>query len=509
MKKRKVLITIELLLCSLFLILYVFSLLVFKKFDDISFEQLLYNIINSEGADKTIVYQFSSYIIAVLICFFAFVYIKFEVYYSLKIKVLINVVIKNKIIKINPFKKTILKTICFLFFIGFVSVYKSFDYLNLSEYIESQRTASTIFEDYYVDGKSVDIKFPEEKRNLIYIYLESMESTNISKTNGGIFEKSLIPNLEKIALENINFSNNNTIGGPIQLYNTGWTMAAIVAQTSGIPLKVLDGNNYNNYSDSLPGVYNLGDILYDNGYNNYFMIGSNADFAGRRDYFTSHGNYTIYDYLYAKQTNLIPNDYSVWWGYEDLKLFEFAKNKILEASKSDKPFNFTLLTVDTHFTDGYMDSTCKNIFDNKYSNSIYCSDSKLGEFINWIKKQDFYDNTTIVIVGDHLTMQSNFYPKNDNYQRTMYNSFINVPFNFDNEKNRYFSSFDIFPTTLASLGVQIEGDKLGLGVNLFSNKKTLLEDFGKEYLNTELAKKSFYYDNVILGDTYFEMNGLK
>ena len=34
-----------------------------------------------------------------------------------------------------------------------------------------------------------------------------------------------------------------------------------------------------------------------------------------------------------------------------------------------------------------------------------------------------------------------------------------------------FSQFDMFPTTLAALGVKIEGNKLGLGVNLFSLNK--------------------------------------
>ena len=32
---------------------------------------------------------------------------------------------------------------------------------------------------------------------------------------------------------------------------------------------------------------------------------------------------------------------------------------------------------------------------------------------------------------------------------------------------------DMFPTILASLGAQIEGDRLGIGTNLFSNKTML------------------------------------
>ena len=63
----------------------------------------------------------------------------------------------------------------------------------------------------------------------------------------------------------------------------------------------------------------------------------------------------------------------------------------------------------------------------------------------------------------------------------------------------------MYPTTLASLGVKIDGDKLGLGVNLFSDQKTILEEYGLNYVNNEIKKKSFFYDNVLLGDSYYLM----
>ena len=55
----------------------------------------------------------------------------------------------------------------------------------------------------------------------------------------------------------------------------------------------------------------------------------------------------------------------------------------------------------------------------------------------------------------------------------------------------------MFPTTLASMGVKIENNKLGLGVNLFSDKKTLLEKNDYDYVYTELSKKSDYYEKFI------------
>jgi phosphoglycerol transferase len=156
-----------------------------------------------------------------------------------------------------------------------------------------------------------------------------------------------------------------------------------------------------------------------------------------------------------------------------------------------------MLTVDTHTKDGYLDETCELKFNSKYANVLYCADQKINSFINWIKEQDFYDNTTIIITGDHLTMQLDFYDESYN-NRTIYNTIINSKIKPKKEKNRLFSTLDMFPTTLASLGVEIEGNRLGLGVNLFSKEKTILEELGFKYINNELTKTSIYYNKKII-----------
>lgn len=48
---------------------------------------------------------------------------------------------------------------------------------------------------------TTEITFPEKKRNLIYIFLESMESTYASKDEGGEFEFNCIPELTQLAKE--------------------------------------------------------------------------------------------------------------------------------------------------------------------------------------------------------------------------------------------------------------------------------------------------------------------
>ena len=57
---------------------------------------------------------------------------------------------------------------------------------------------------------------------------------------------------------------------------------------------------------------------------------------------------------------------------------------------------------------------------------------------------------------------------------------------------------DFFPTTLASLGVTIEGERLGLGTNLFSDQATLAEEYGYETMFSELSRTSVFYNNEIL-----------
>ena len=121
----------------------------------------------------------------------------------------------------------------------------------------------------------------------------------------------------------------------------------------------------------------------------------------------------------------------------------------------------------------------------------------IAEFISWIQEQDFYENTTIVLTEDHPTMQENFYNIDNNYDRVVYNAFINSRVLPVNNKNRVFTTMDMFPTTLAALGVSIEGDRLGLGTNLFSSKKTIPEEIGLDNFNKELKKSSDYYYKYI------------
>lgn len=390
------------------------------------------------------------------------------------------------------------------------AAYEVYDKLDVKEYLVSQKKESHFIEQNYVDPRTTKITFPEQKRNLIYIYLESMESTFASKGDGGGLDFNCILELTTLAEENTNFSDSDKLGGGYPAYGGTWTMAGIFSQTSGIPIKNSEQTDDVNatlaeQSSFSSQARNLEDILADEGYNQCFMIGSDATFGGRRAYFESHGKgqTEICDYNTAKENGQIPEDYYVWWGYEDQKLFANAQEKLTELSSKDEPFNFTMLTVDTHFEDGYVCEQCQNEFgDNQYANVMACSSRQVDAFVKWIQQQPFYENTTIVISGDHLTMDSDFCNDvSEDYERSVYNVFINLPegldTSFEKTHSREFATLDMFPTTLAAMGVTIEGDRLALGVNLFSDEQTLTEQYGRKGLDKELMKKSKFYDMLI------------
>ncbi len=369
---------------------------------------------------------------------------------------------------------------------------------------------SDIIDENYVDPRKANIQFPEKKRNLIHIYLESMENSYMSTENGGFMETDLIPELTQLAGEGYSFSHlDKGFGGPQSAVGTTWSVASMVNMSTGLPMKSpIDRDAYKREDSFLPGAWALGDILAEEGYEQTLMFGADADFGGLTAYFKTHGNFNIMDYKYAKETGAIPKDYNVWWGYEDEKLFQFAKEELTRLSNTGKPFNFTMETADTHRPDGYLEEDAPTPYPNQYANVVAHSSAQVYDFVRWIQQQPFYDNTTVVIIGDHVSMESNFFkfygfPKD--YRRSQYNVILNPApgvASCDPQilTERNYANFDMFPTILSSLGATFDGNRLGIGTDLFSGEKTLFEEKGFQYADKELTKRSALYDREIFGD---------
>ena len=386
--------------------------------------------------------------------------------------------------------------LCAAFVLGMLAY--GWEMLGVGEYLRDTATESNYIEDNYVDPRAVTLTFPEKKRNLVYIWLESVESTFADEASGGAFPRNVIPELTALSAQGESFAGaRRGVNGPYSVSGTTWTMGATFAQTSGLPLKIpLSETSMDSQRTFFPGMTALGDILAENGYRQAYLIGSAASFSGRDLYFREHGDYAIWDYDYSLAAGEIPEDYYVWWGYEDEKLFDFAKKHLTELAAGDEPFNLSILTVDTHFPDGWLCDDCEDRFDDQYSNVMACSDRRVAAFVDWLRRQPFYADTAVVLCGDHITMNVGYCDGIDpGYRRRAYTAILNAAAeNAAPERRREYTSFDLFPTTLAALGVEIEGGRLGLGVDLFSGAETLVERDGFDAMDAQLRRSSAFMD---------------
>lgn len=485
----------QLLLCLL-MVLSTVAMLSAKWYQDIygdlGFDSILFTLTaNRNGVQTGLVSSWVSAVVpqtlflsALLIAFFGFRSNKRIVLW-----------IRNRKIRLFPFHRGVSAVLCLIFCCSLL--FSAAKNVGLYEYTQNMRTYSTLYEEWYKDPAQVSITFPEKKRNLIYIYLESMETSFFSTEQGGLLDHNVIPELYELADENVNFSHNQYVGGFSVAPGTSWTIGAMVAQTAGVPLKTppnVDTNGYGSDGNFLPGITSLSDILHENGYRQALMVGSDSSFGGRKAYYLQHNTDYVYDLYTARQDGIIPEDYFVWWGFEDAHLFPYAKQKITQLARQEEPFAFTLLTVDTHHVGGYMCEDCEDIYDEQYENVYACSSRQVAAFIEWLQEQSFYENTTIILAGDHASMDNGYFERigADDYQRHIYNCFINAAAETQNTQNRRFCGVDMLPTTLSALGCSIEGDRLGLGTDLFSKTPTLMEETDG-WILSEFEKASPYY----------------
>lgn len=257
---KYIILVISNILILTIVIFYTIKDFLIENFSDLSFAEIVFHLkVPMEGTSTDIVSEYfkakSSILIITVLCLVA------ANICILKIKQLLL----NRLTYIFSFGCSM---IAFLLIGGMC-----LNQLGMVEYLKNQMESSKFIEDNYVKPDTVNVTFPEKKRNLIYIFMESMESTFTSKDEGGAMNYNLIPELTKLAQDNTNFSEDSMVGGSYATYGSNWTVGAMVAQTSGLPLLLpIDINSYGDYASFLPGAVTLGEILQKAGYNQELMV---------------------------------------------------------------------------------------------------------------------------------------------------------------------------------------------------------------------------------------------
>lgn len=321
----------------------------------------------------------------------------------------------------------------------------------------------------------------------------------IFHSGGGGVEYSpfgeLIPNLTHLALNNPNFSSTEVLGGIEQTFGTGWTIAGTIAYLCGIPLNIpIEGNSFNK-KHFLSSATCVSDILQNLGYKQIYFSGLNSKFAGTKFLFESHG-VEVRDLAYFQAQDLLPKrlpkSLQGAWDLKDAKIFEFAKDYVNSA---DEPFALYISTIDTHSPYGWVDQGYCKTSNTSYQNAIFCTDKIIADFLQFIKQSKFKDNTTIIILGDHLSMAQDFFPYTT--KRAIYNVFINAQFSqkpvLQLTKNRLMSHFDITPLILDAIGIKTE--VFGLGRNPLYQQTLLENTFALPDFNEILSQRSKIYDS--------------
>lgn len=461
-------------------ILLCYPLFLQKTFGNVSFEQVIFHLVNPlKGTDIRLYYKGFGYAFF-LPLFLTFLYMYPSWFVPKKFKG-----------KIGKWQKSKWQARCsILLFIS--SIVFQFYVLHIYQWYYGRMHPTTLFRDHYIEQKSEDITF-NEKRNAIIIYLESMEKTYADTT---VFDKNYIPELTKLADQNVSFDRFYQFPG------TQWTIAGLVNGMCGIPLRIpMNGVRLDLFKTFLPSAVCVPEILKDHGYNTGIIIGSQLKFSGLDNLVSQHG---FDKYWGSKEIQKEKGDMSIkerghGWGYNDDAMFEFAKEKITLAANENKPFFYVLMTIDTHYPNAYFNPNICVHKENNFTDIASCSSALVNRFVDWIKAQPFAKDTAIVIVGDHITHGNDVYDTMSKTQnRQVINIFMNGSKKPIKETGRHFGTFDFAPSILSFMGANLPKDAFGLGRDLFSATPTLTESMSVEEMGTELGKYSPEYQKFFL-----------
>ncbi|MGG7055701.1 sulfatase-like hydrolase/transferase [Nitrosomonas sp. ANs5] len=283
-------------------------------------------------------------------------------------------------------------------------------------------------------------------KNLVLIYLESLERLY---TDEQVFP-GLTPNLNQLMQSGLMFNNMQQTEG------TDWTVAGMTASLCGTPLLYGLGPGSN---DILQGGFLnqatcLPDILKRAGYHQVYMGGAPTEFGGKGTLLSKHG----FDQVKGKN-QLIPlltdPSYLSGWGLYDDSLFDLAAQEFERLATLQKPFNLTLLTLDTHHPSGHPSASCPRYLpiDNSILHAVHCTDHLVARFLERIAQHPAWENTVVVLLSDHLAMRNDaqpLYPSD--YDRQLLFLALNTPVKSSVADNG--THMDVAPTVLDLLEVQ-------------------------------------------------------
>ncbi|MEH7627231.1 LTA synthase family protein [Bacillus subtilis] len=329
-------------------------------------------------------------------------------------------------------------------------------------------------------------------RNVILVSLESTQSFVINEKLNG---EEITPFLNDFIKQSYNFNN--------IYHQTGQGKTSdseFIVDNSLYPLgrgAVFFTNAGNQYM-AAP------EILKNSGYYSAVLHANNKSFWNRDLMYDSFG----YDSFFDINSYDVTDENSVGWGLKDKEFFEQSSELMKNLPQ---PFYSRLITLTNHFPfdldeedqliDEY-DSSSQTL--NKYFPTVRYQDEALKRFIEKLKEDGLYDNSVIVLYGDHYGISENhneamgqFLGKEitpfEEVQLQKVPLVIHIPGITDKKPQTIETvggQIDIRPTLMNLLGIDTK-DQIQFGNDLLSDEKL---DF------TVLRDGSFITDQVVYTD---------
>jgi len=297
---------------------------------------------------------------------------------------------------------------------------------SLSEIMEKENISNeameSIVEDI-TDNSNLDAnKYASigKGKNLIIIQMESIQNFVIGETYNG---QEITPNL------------NQLIGGDTLYFDhyyssmgKGNTADADFSTITSL-YSVIEGASYDLYYEN--DYIGLPRLLKNSGYSTNASIGMSKDFYNRDTAYANLG----YDCFYSSDT-FDMNEIS-GMGLTDRSMFAQMANNL---EKTKTPFYSFILTLTNHYPyvldESLISLKLKEVdVDSQFGNylqAVNYTDQAIGEFIDQLKDKGLYEDSIIVLYGDHHGLN---YIDDDNYEKMTeylgyaydYDSMLNVP----------------------------------------------------------------------------------
>lgn len=491
-------------LASASAILYFSARFTERAFGLISLQQILFNVRTSGGGDAQSAvmreyagliarYSFKTAAVIALIAFLSWLFITRR---SVKETAQLLWRWSQKIIRFFTFRRCIVLLLLGASYYFLHSVDRRFHVVKFLKqedcpFIENHYVTPDVTRATHPDGK---------KRNLIVIFLESMEA---GYANAAVYGENLIPELESLTKEGL------VIPGYRRTHGGFFTLDGISAQFLGVPatqlpINIHDMGNNRRFGGILKKSPSLFNVLKNDGYETASFHGTSRDFTHKGIFLKSHGiDQSFFAEDWKRLGYPLNEENRGNWDYNDTFLMERFKEWL--TTPKEKPFAVFFETVNTHMPEGF--TPAKYRVKGNQQEAVRYASRLTGEFIAWAKTQPWYADTTILIAGDHPWQDAaNDFTKLTRQapDRSIYNVFLNPARTDIHPKACGFAPMDMAPTILNAMGVEFTSNfqgkpthaLFGLGRSLFDDGENLVCRYGTDVLYRSFNEYSSFYNRL-------------